>query len=88
MKVYGVYDSKAGAFNMPFYMQNAGMALRVFVQTAKDPNTSLNKFPSDFILFELGEFEERTGEFKNHDKQVNLGSAASHLSPAVVKEEK
>lgn len=61
-KIFTVYDSKAEAYLPPFFMRSHGEALRAWEATVNDPNTNFNKFPADFTLFELGEFDDATAE--------------------------
>lgn len=75
LKVFSIYDSKAEAFMRPFFMRNAGEAVRAFETTVRDENTQFFQFPGDFTLFEVGEWDEDKGVFKNLDAKVNLGVA-------------
>lgn len=62
LKVFAVRDSKAEAYMNPFFMRSRGEALRAFVSGVNDPQTQLCKFPADFTLFEIGEFDEESGD--------------------------
>lgn len=64
--VVAVRDQKADAFGHPWYAQSVGMAVRHFgdaVQSQDEANM-WKKHPEDFALFRLGEFDQRSGEFK------------------------
>jgi len=61
MLMFSIYDSKAEAYNNPFYARNEATARRMFGAAAMDPNTDLHKFGGDFTLFMVGEFDEDTG---------------------------
>ena len=75
MKVYAVYDSKAEAFNEPFYAAKDGLAIRIFTDHVNKPESIWNKYPSDFTLFHVGEFDNEKGLLKPLDTPRNLGMA-------------
>lgn len=75
LKVFSVYDSKVSAYMKPFLMPATGMALRAWDSTVNQPDTDFHKYPGDFSLVELGEFDEETGMFQNYEIKKNLGTA-------------
>lgn len=78
MKVYAIRDSKAECFHTPFYCRTRGMAFRA-VLSAANGETELSRFPDDFMLFELGEFDEFNGLFKLHMSPEPLGLVSDLL---------
>lgn len=74
-KMFVVYDSKAEAYNSPFFLKSRGEALRGWSDTVNDPQTMFYKHPSDFTLFEMGEFDENTGEIRIYEAKASLGTA-------------
>lgn len=75
MKVYSVYDSKVGAFMAPFFARSKGEATRMWHTAVNDPQTQFCKFPSDFTLFEIGEYDELTGDLIAHKAKESVGLA-------------
>jgi hypothetical protein len=75
-QVFVVHDAKAETFRNPFIMRSRGEAVRGFIDTinAKEEN-ELSKHPEDFTLFELGEYDDSTGEYKMYEAKKPLGSA-------------
>lgn len=59
--IYSVFDCKANAYAQPFYAPNRPVALRNFAAAQEDPNSVLSKFPGDFVLYELGTFDDTGG---------------------------
>lgn len=59
-KIFSIYDKKAEAYMPPFMMQTKGQAMRSFVDLVKDPQSSVNKHPGDFELYEIGEFDDNS----------------------------
>lgn len=84
MKIFAVYDSKAGAFLPPVFLQSAGLALRGFCEGACTQGHHFNKYAADFTLFELGTWDEVSGVFSCHAVPVSLGTALQVRSAAQV----
>lgn len=82
---FAIYDSKLEAFMTPFFQATRGLALRSFAELVNDSNHPVAKYPEDFSLWELGEFEPESGAFLISDVK-NLGNA-KELSVRQVNEE-
>lgn len=79
-KVYSVFDSKAEAYTLPFFADTAGVATRMFMDATGDANSNFCKYPEDYTLFEIGEFEERTGELIAYEVLKSLGTALEYVA--------
>lgn len=84
--VCSVYDSKAKAFCVPFFVNALGLALRAFQGEANNPESQLGAYPEDFTLFELGTFSDVDGTFKIHPQPINHGLAANYREPSHVRQ--
>lgn len=65
--VCAIRDSAMDAFLRPVFVPSVAIAQRSFVDEvnrAADDNT-MYKTPDDFSLYELGSWDEATGEFRN-----------------------
>ncbi|QCQ85097.1 nonstructural protein [Blackfly microvirus SF02] len=65
MKIYTINDSKASFYMQPFYARQNGEAIRTFAQAVNDtsnPNNLMARSPADYSLYEIGEFDELTGQ--------------------------
>lgn len=60
-KLFGVYDSKALAFLQPFFSVSNGAAIRAFEDVVRDGQSPISKHPGDYQLYELGQFDDRSG---------------------------
>jgi len=74
MKIYSVYDSKAEAYLQPFFVLKRGLAIRAIQEAIKDEKSNLSKYPADFTLFELGDWNEDTGQISMLAAKINLGN--------------
>lgn len=65
LKIYSIRDSKSEVFNTPFYKSTHGEAERDFRSAVTDEKTTLNKYPEDFDLYFLGEYNDNDGKFQS-----------------------
>lgn len=75
LKVYSVYDSKAQFYGNPFFQRTKGEAMRSWTTIANDEKSEICRFPGDYSLFEIGEFDSDTGTLHPHQALINLGLA-------------
>lgn len=61
-KAFALFDTKGQMFNVPFFMPQLGMAVRAIVDLGSDLNTTVGRHPGDFALFELGSFDDQSGQ--------------------------
>lgn len=76
LKMYSVYDSKALVYGQPMFISAVGSALRSFADLCNDPQSLVCKHPTDFVLFEIGEYDDSTGVVTPTMPFVNLGMAS------------
>lgn len=65
LKVYSLVDRLTGVHSHPFYMAHDQHAVRAAIELAKDRSTQVGKYPHDFELVRLGEFDDVVGVFGN-----------------------
>lgn len=75
--VFSVYDSKAEAFLQPFFTDASGVAVRMFQSAVADGNHDFNKYAEDFTLYEIGGFDEASGQLMSHDSPRSVVRAAA-----------
>lgn len=65
--VFSIYDEKAEAYNLPFILPQVALAIRTFAGHLQNPapGNTLAQFPSDFALYHLGTFDDRTGKLES-----------------------
>lgn len=79
MKIFSLLDLKAGSYLTPFIDATTVGALRGFELAVNEGKSTVAKFPDDFCLMELGEFDQQTGKFALHESPLNLGSGRTVL---------
>lgn len=88
LKAFSVRDSKAEVFNTPFFQKTHGEAERSFRELVRDPKTMPGKYPEDYDLYYLGEYDDQTGKMEliaspqHLMKAVNVLSSEQRLHPA------
>lgn len=75
VKIYSVFDSKAGAFMLPQFYQTPGIAERAFTEACNTKDTPFYKYPEDFTMFELGVFDDEGATFELHNTPISMGIA-------------
>lgn len=84
LKVFCVFDSKVEAYMAPFFLRSKGEAIRAFSDMAKDNNTNVGRYPDDFSLFELGEYDDSSAKFTMLNTPYSLGVASEFVSKVSV----
>lgn len=78
-KMFGVRDGKALAFLQPFFSISAGAAIRAFGDAVNESNSVFGKHPEDYVLYELGTFDDNSGEFIGCGLTKMLGTASEFV---------
>lgn len=79
MSMFSVQDSKAGMFLPPFPAPNAGVAIRQFTDAIANENSVLSKHPEDYALYELGTFDDVSGQSENLKTPKMIGTANQYV---------
>lgn len=62
-----VLDMKGLFYSAPFASINENTAARDFAAAVSDKDSQIGKFPEDFRLMKVGEFDDNTGRITNID---------------------
>ena len=77
LKIFSLYDTKAKAYGQPFFSPTTGLAIRNLEDAvSRDKESSLARHPADFVLYEIGDFDDSIGKISGRTEYGNLGSAA------------
>lgn len=75
MIVFAPYDGRLGVYMQPFFMLHRGQAVRSWHDICTDPDSMMAKHPADFVLYELGEFDDVEGVFTQLPQKNQIASA-------------
>ena len=81
--VVSIYDSKAGFYLKPMFFKSKGEAIRSFSDEVNSKESYLAKHCEDFVLFDLGTFDDVDCKFDLHDCSVSIGKAIEFLNRSV-----
>lgn len=75
LQAYSIHDQKSGKFHLPIYKHTHGEAEREFKSIVNDDKSTLNKYPTDFDLYHIGEYDDNSGKFAPLDTPYHLVKA-------------
>lgn len=77
--MYSIRDGKAEIFNTPFFKLTHGEAERDFRTAVNDDKTTLSRYPEDFDLYYLGEYDDNKGLTKPLESPQHIIKAVNCL---------
>lgn len=80
MKMFSIHDSKTEAYLPPLFMNSKGEAIRAFDQACQEKDSNFYKYPHDFTLVELGEWDQLSAVFKPLPSPVILHNASEFVN--------
>lgn len=82
--MFSIYDVKAEIYNKPFPLINKDVALRGFSEYIQngDINDDIVKYPADFILHEIGTYDDSTGLLTPHNAPIYIGRGSEIIKGA------
>jgi len=78
--VFTILDNKSHLYGPPFYARHTGEALRNFTELVNDERSMPSRYPADFQLVNIAEFDDEDGTF-TPIKPVFLGSGDQYQKP-------
>lgn len=82
IKAFAIRDVKAEAYSPPMFFPTKGKALQEFGDAANDSKSYVNKHPQDYVLFEIGTYDDATGRLEALDAPVSLGLGSDFIREA------
>nr|QJB18970.1 MAG: nonstructural protein [Microvirus sp.] len=77
MKIYTIYDKKSLSHALPFFFENKGLCLRDLSELVNDGKSLPSKHPHDFSVWEIGEYDQKSGTVVPHKQPVILDECAN-----------
>jgi len=81
LKMFSICDTKAGFYNQPFFQHSRLEAERSFMSLAYDSNSTISKYPEDYDLYYLGEYDNITGKITALSTPEHIIKAANLPNP-------
>lgn len=76
MKIIAVRDMKAEIYLKPTFQSSLADAIRSWEMISNEGDSLVSKFPNDFRLHHIGDFDANTGDITLLQHIADLGSAA------------
>lgn len=80
MNVYSVFDSVAGVFSRPYFLNNDNLAVRAFGDAVADKSTGLYVHVDDYKLYKIGVFDDISGQLVACDTPQFISNASDFKS--------
>ncbi len=80
LKIFAMRDEKSELFIRPFFMPNLALAQRAIVSAGQEAEHPFSRHPRDYILYELGTWDEEHAEFDVRVAPIRHGSVGE-LTP-------
>lgn len=61
-KLFSIKDNISNTFSSPFLSTNDATAVRSFKHTVNDATTTIHHSPDDYVLYQVGLFDDSTGD--------------------------
>ena len=82
-KMFAIRDGKAEAFLQPFFSIASGSAIRAFDDAINGDKSPLSSHPGDYVLYEIGHFDDVSGELVCLTPLKMLGCGADFVKVRV-----
>lgn len=60
---YSLFDTKSLVYYTPWFAPTQGAAVRILSDLVNDPQTSVGRHPSDYVLYRIGTYDDAKGAF-------------------------
>lgn len=80
--VVAVRDRMLDAFDRPWVVPAVGAGVRAFQDELARPESPMNRHPEDYELFQLGTFDDATGELVSleHPRSLSVGAKRGEVA--------
>lgn len=80
--MFSIFDVKARTYSQPHSSANVATALREVAAAMQNPDHPFSRFPDDYALFYVGEFDDESGAITPGHDCVLLAGTFHKLKPA------
>ena len=87
LKLFSIYDSKAKNYDRVITLRTTEEAIRSFSYSINDEKHQYSTYPEDFVLFELGTYDEDTGMIEPYSSPISIGVGVNFVKKASVSEQ-
>lgn len=84
-KLFSIYDKKGQVYSNPSFFPNKSVALRALGELVNDGQSSVSKYPNDFNVWVVGEWDDQKGELNAYKKLELLEECINMKKPETPK---
>lgn len=78
-KLFSIHDRKLNTWSAPMQFLHSGQAERAVQEIFQDKNSMLAKYPEDYSVFQVGEFDDDSAQLTPFQPPTHLISISSLL---------
>jgi hypothetical protein len=78
-QIYSIHDVKTQLYHKPFFLTNNATAIREFQSLVNDQTTTIGKYPSDYSLHVMGEWDDTNNQFNMKKNSASLGNGVEFV---------
>lgn len=79
LRLFSILDVKGELFGPMMPVRTTQEAMRAFHMQYMNPETMINQWPEDYVLYEIGTWDPTTGQITSLENKHNLGSAQENF---------
>lgn len=83
--LYSVYDRKAAFYLTPFVARTNSEAVRMIAQSMTGESSLIQKYPQDYELWAIGNFEENSGTIDEEDHHPQMICSCTTIMEEIVR---
>jgi len=87
LNIYSIFDSAAGAYTRPFFLQSDAQAIRTFTDIASDADHEIGKHPEDYALCRIGIFNDADAKLTPESVETLITALEAYSSARNLKKE-
>lgn len=80
LKAFTIRDTKGEVFNTPFFQKTHGEAERSFKSLLSDQQSMVAKYPEDYDLYYIGEYDDQSGQLLGLDTPQHIVKAVQIMN--------
>lgn len=75
--VYSIFDRKSLVYFTPWFQPTHGAAIRIMTDLANDRETNIGRHPADYVLYQVGTYDDAKGQLMPLAPLVHVMDAIS-----------
>lgn len=77
-KIYAIWDKAVETYGQPLFCRTRQEAIRLFQMEVNRQDSMICKYPEDYSLYEVGDFDGSTGQItKEQPDPIHIATAVS-----------